>query len=351
MLLVNNPGTWSAVYSPLLHADWHGWTFTDVIFPFFLWIVGVSMTLSFARRVERGDNRTRLMLHVLRRAAIIFALGLLLSGFPYFDLAAIRIPGVLQRIAVCYLAGALIFLWTGLRGQLGWTAGLLIGYWLLMKLVPVPGYGAGILDKIGNFAQYVDSLVLSGHMWAATKVWDPEGIVSTLPAIATTLFGILTGRMLRRKLQPSEKTAWIFVTGSILMFAGQWMSLWLPINKSLWTSSYSVFMAGLAAVVFACCYWLVDVKGYRRWTKPFVVYGMNAIAIFVLSGLVGRLSSLIRVPSASGGPIALREWIFQNLFAAFASPRNASLMFALSHVLLLLAVGWVLYRRGIFIKV
>jgi len=351
MLLVNNPGDWGAVYAPLLHAPWHGWTFTDVIFPFFLWIVGVAMTLSFARRVERGESRSALMLHALRRSAIIFGLGLLLAGFPYYNLATIRIPGVLQRIAVCYLAAALIFLMSGLRGMILWTGGLLSVYWVLMKLVPVPGYGAGVLDKVGNFAQYVDSMVLRGHMWSATKVWDPEGIVSTLPAIATTLFGVLAGRILRLRLADAEKTAWLFVFGSSLMLCGSVMNWWLPINKNLWTSSYAVFMAGLAATVFAFCYWIVDVQGRRAWAQPFVVYGMNAIAMFVLAGLVAKSLGLVRVAAAGGGQISLSAWIFRSLYAPLASPKNASLMYALTYVLLFWAIAYFLYRRRIFLKV
>ncbi len=351
MLLVNNPGDWGAVYAPLLHAPWHGWTFTDVIFPFFLWIVGVAMTLSFARRVERGESRSGLMLHALRRSAIIFGLGLLLAGFPYYNWATIRIPGVLQRIAVCYLIAAAVFLMSRLRGMILWTAGLLSVYWVLMKLVPVPGYGAGVLEKVGNFAQYVDSMVLSGHMWSQSKVWDPEGIVSTLPAIATTLFGILAGRILRLRLQAAEKTAWLFVFGSALLWCGSVMNWWLPINKNLWTSSYSVFMAGLATTAFAFCYWIVDVQGLRAWARPFAVYGMNAIAMFVLAGLAAKSLGLIRIAAGEGVRISLSTWIFRNLYAPLASPKNASLLYALTYVAVFWAIAYVLYRRRIFLKV
>src|SRR5512140_248144 len=226
MILVNNPGTWDAVYPPLRHADWHGWTFTDLIFPFFLWISGVALTLSFAKRVERGDSRRRLFLHTLRRAACIFGLGLLLNGFPYYHLATLRIPGVLQRIAVCYLIAGALFLVTGLRGQVAALISLLGVYWALMKFVPVPGYGAGVLDKDGNFAQWIDSLTLSGHMWANTKTWDPEGIVSTLPSIATVLFGILCGHLLRSALTLARKAAWMFAAGAALIVAGLVMNVW-----------------------------------------------------------------------------------------------------------------------------
>jgi predicted acyltransferase len=350
MLLVNDPGTWSAVYPPLLHAPWHGWTFTDVIFPFFLWITGLSLTLSTAKRIGRGESRRDLMLHALRRSVIIFTIGLFLAGFPFFRFSIIRIPGVLQRIALCYLIATAIYLTTGLRGQIRWTGGLLAAYWLLMKFYPVPGVGAGGLEKEGNFAQYIDSLLLSGHMWSQSKTWDPEGIVSTLPAIATTLFGILTGHLLRSRKPVEEKAAWMFVMGNALLFAGAVMSLWLPINKNLWTSSYSVFMAGLAANVFACCYWIIDGKGYRRWCLPFRIYGMNAIVIFALSGLLGKSALLLKVTGPEGKPISLWTWVFQHGFVPLASPINASLIFALTYVLLFFGIAWVMYRFKWFVK-
>jgi len=351
MLLVNDPGTWNAVYAPLLHAPWHGWTFTDVIFPFFLWITGVSMTLSTAKRISLGAGRADLMLHAFRRSVIIFAIGLFLAGYPYFNFSSIRIPGVLQRIAVCYLIAAAIYLTTTIRGQIQWTGGLLVLYWLLMRLYPVPGYGPGVLEKDGNFAQYIDSLLLSGHMWASSKTWDPEGIVSTLPAIATTLFGILTGHILRARKTPAEKTAWMFVMGNALLFYGALMSLWLPINKNLWTSSYSVFMAGLAANAFAFCYWVIDVMGFRKWALPFKIYGMNAIIIFALSGLLGKTALIVKITESDGSRISVWAYVFRHAFAPLASPINASLIFALTYVVLFFGLAYVMYRREWFIKV
>lgn len=223
MILVNNPGSWDAVYGQLDHAEWNGWTFTDTIFPFFLWIVGVAIPLSTARRIERGESRLALFLHVTRRAAIIFGLGLFLAFFSFtlngsyakagglglwfHEIAAtIRILGVLQRIAVCYLIASTIFLCARLRGQIAWLVGLLAGYWLLMKLAPVPGYGAGVLTKEGNFSAYVDGMVLGKHTWRGMP-WDPEGVVSTIPAIATCLFGILTGQLLQMKEAWSKRRA------------------------------------------------------------------------------------------------------------------------------------------------
>ena len=348
MILVNNPGSWDAVYPPLRHSAWHGWTFTDMVFPFFLWIVGVAMTFSFAKRVERGDDRMRLFLHTARRAAIIFGLGLVLNGFPHFDLSTWRIPGVLQRIAVCYLIGAAIFLCTKWRGQVIWIVGLLAGYWMLMTLVPVPGAGVGWIEKDANLAKYVDGLVLGNHMWGQTRTWDPEGLLSTLPAIATVLFGALAGGLLRSALTAAEKTAWMFLGGNVLVFAGLVMNVWFPINKNLWTSSYVVFMAGLASIVFACCYWLVDVKGHRGWCRPFAIYGMNAIAVYVLAGALETMLDVIHVGTP---PVSLNGFLYDRLFAPLAGPLNASLLWAVCCVLVLYAVAYGMYRRKWFLKV
>lgn len=383
MMLVNNPGNWNAAYPPLLHAEWHGWTFTDLIFPFFLWIVGVAIPLSTARRLEQGQSRVGLFAHVLRRSVIIFALGLFLNSFSYFidgslfrdGLAAwfenyattVRVPGVLQRIAVCYLIASAIFLRVGIRGQAIAIVGLLLGYWLLMMVVPVPGYGGGILEKQGNFSEFIDSLVLNGpvigtHVWKSSRTWDPEGIVSTIPAIATCLFGVMTGHLLRSKLTAEAKTAWLFAAGNLLLFAGAVMNAWLPINKNLWTSSYSVFMAGMAMNCFGVCYWLIDVQGWRKWAKPFAIYGMNAITVFVLAGVLGRLSLAIEVVNAAGKKVALKTWLYDKLCAPFASPetapffgflasvKNASLMWALLYVLVLYLIAYGMYRRKWFVK-
>ena len=360
MMLVNNPGIWSAVYPQLLHASWNGWTFTDWIFPFFLWIVGVAMTFSFAKRMEQGGKKGELTLHVLQRSAVIFALGLFLNGFPFglafgheFSFATIRIPGVLQRIAVCYFIASVIVLNTNVRSQIAWVVGLLAGYWLLVKLVPVPGYGAGVLEPTGNLCWYVDSVVLKGHTWRGAPVpgFDPEGIISTIPAIATTLLGVMTGHWLRSTRSQEEKTAWMFVGGNILLLLGAILDMWLPINKNLWTSTYTVSMAGWALVCFATFYWLIDVKGYTRWAKPCVIYGMNAIAAFVMAGIVGRLLGLIRWQLDDGSVISLKNFIFERFFLPLGSPVNASLLFAIAFVLALYLFVWVLYKKKWFLKV
>jgi predicted acyltransferase len=346
MVLVNNPGSWDHIYPQLEHAAWHGWTFTDTVFPFFLWIAGVALTLSFAKRIERGDSRLKLFFHVLRRSLLIFAVGLFLNGFPYFHLDRIRYLGVLQRIAICYLICATLFLVLKVRGLIVTIITLLAGYWLLMMLVPVPDCGAGHLEKDCNLEKYIDGIFLTGHMWSQTRVWDPEGLVSTIPAIATMLFGILTGYMLRSNRPPAEKSAWMFITGNILLFAGLVMNFWLPINKSLWTSSYSVYMAGLASIVFAMCYWIVDVRERRHWSRFFAIYGMNALAVFIFTGMLGRLLGIIKI-----GTQPLEAWIFDNIFAPLASPINASLLYAIVNVFFYFLIVYVMYRRDWFLRV
>lgn len=349
MILVNNPGTWSAIYPPLEHAEWHGWTPTDLIFPFFLFIVGVSMVFSFTARLRRGNTRATLAKHAVRRSVIIFAVGLFLAGFPSFNPATIRIPGVLQRIAVCYLFAALIYLGARLRGQVVAVTGLLLGYWAVMMLVPVPGYGVGRLDVEGNLAAYVDRWLMLGHLWKPT--WDPEGVLSTLPAIATVLVGALVGQWLVSERRPNDKVKGLAVFGAIGLAVGQVWHFWFPINKNLWTSSYVVFTAGFAMVLLGACYWLIDVKGIRGWATPFLMYGMNAIAAFTLSGFVAKAMGIYKVTRADGTAISINGYIYQSFFAPLASPANASLLFALSYVLFWLAVMWILYRRKIFIKI
>jgi predicted acyltransferase len=352
MILVNNPGDWGAIYSPLEHAGWSGWTPTDLVFPSFLFIVGVSITLALSRRAEAAGSRRDLYVKIIRRAVIIFALGLFLGGFPHYDLSTIRIPGVLQRIAVCYLVASVIFLNTDWRRQAYIAAGLLVGYWALMTLVPVPGFGPGNLgSKEGNLAAYVDRAVFGGHVWRQAKVYDPEGILSTLPAIATTLIGVLTGHLLRSRRPPLEKVSAMFVAGVAGIVVGWVWNYWFPVNKALWTSSYVLFAGGMALQLLAVCYWLIDIKGYKRWSLPFRVFGTNALAVYFLAELTANLISIIEFTRADGSRAALQTIVYDNLFASWASPVNASLAFAVCTVLVWLGVMSLLYRRRIFIKV
>jgi predicted acyltransferase len=350
MVLVNNPGTWSAVYPPLRHAEWHGWTPTDMVFPFFLFVVGVSIPLALGPALERGA--TGLGRRVLRRAAGIFALGLLLHALPFFPLASLRIPGVLQRIAVCYLLAALLVLAT--RGARGWWAqgivagALLVGYWLLMTQLAAPGRVAGDLSPGGNLAGYVDRLVLgSRHIWQASKDYDPEGILSTLPATATTLAGALAGHWLRAG-RPAPHVAGGLAAGGFVAAALGWLwGLGFPVNKSLWTSSYALLMAGLAALALAGCYWVIEARAWRVWAAPFGMLGRHALALFFLSSLMAKLLLIVRV--GADGP-RLHAWLFEHCFAPWASPVNASLAYALAYVLLWWALMRALDRTGLRLR-
>ena len=349
MVLVNDPGSGRDAYGPLRHAEWNGWTITDVVFPSFLWIVGVAMTLSLSKRLAAGVPRGKLFIQVLRRSALIYALGLLSYLYPHFHFPTMRILGVLQRIAICYLIAAAIYLTTGVRGQLTWIGCLLALYWVIMKFAPVPGIGAGYLDVERNFAHYIDRIVLGAHNYASTKTWDPEGIVSTLPAIATALLGIMAGHILRLKRELAERTTWLFTAGTVLMALGLICDTWLPINKKLWTSSFALFMGGLDFVLFALFVWLVDGMGYKRVVKPLVILGMNAIIVYLASEFVAETLSTIRW-GAGAGTISLHQWLYQNLFVPVASPNNASLLWAIAYTFCMFLIAYGMYRRGWFVR-
>ncbi|HWS86080.1 MAG TPA: heparan-alpha-glucosaminide N-acetyltransferase domain-containing protein [Pyrinomonadaceae bacterium] len=360
MILVNNPGTWGAIYSPLKHAEWHGWTPTDFVFPFFLFIVGVSITLALSRRAETAGSKRDLYVKIVRRSAIIFGLGLFLTAFPFWDfgansfidLSTLRLSGVLNRIAVCYLFAALIFLKTDWRRQAYIFGGLLVAYWAILAFMSAPGFPAGDMTKEGSIASHVDRVVLGKHMWSGGKgVYEPEGILSTLGALATTFAGVLTGHLLRSRRGDTEKVAAMFVAGAVAIAAGWAWNYWHPVNKPLWTSSYVLFTSGMALQLLAVCYWLIDIKGYRRWSVPFAVYGTNALAVFFLTGIAAELLGVIRFTGADGKAVSLHGLIFGNLFLSWASPVNASLAFAVCFVLFWLGVMWLFYRKNIFIKV
>ncbi len=363
MILVNNPGSWGDIYPPLRHAQWHGWTPTDLIFPFFLFIVGVAIAFAYSKRLAQGVDRSELVGKAGRRTLILFGLGLFMAAYPIFTLApefglvedmySLRIMGVLQRIAVCYFVVSLLFLYTRFRTQQLILVGLLLFYWALLTLVPVPGYGAGMIDEpSATLPAYLDRLILGAeHLWSQSRTWDPEGLLSTLPAIGTTLFGVWAGRMLLAEGDEANKAARLLVRGVALVVIGYVWSWFLPINKSLWTSSYAVFTAGQAMCALGVCYWFIDVKGKTGWTRPFVIYGVNAITVFVMSGLVAITLILIKVPGAGGEPVALKTWLYEHIFLAVASPLNASLLYALCWIAAWYVVLYVMYRRGVVIKV
>jgi predicted acyltransferase len=359
MVLVNNPGDWSALYPQLAHAPWHGWTFTDWIFPFFLFIVGVSMTLSLGARTAAGASRPTLLLGLARRSAVIFAVGLALNAVPLFDLHSLRIPGVLQRIALCALLAAPIVLACRWRGVLGWLLALFALYAVPMLMLPVPDaqgvVAAGVLEPGRDFGAWVDRQLLAGHLWAAARTWDPEGLVSTLPAVGTLLFGVLTGRWLDTATPAAEKTVWMLLAGLALLWAGAVMgSVFMPINKSLWTPSYAVFTAGWALLVFAAFFWLMDAAPQARVRKaaatlfqPLVIYGMNALFIFALSGFVARLLVFLKV---DGGARSLKQALYAPLQALPLAPQDASLLWALLFNAVMFLLAWWMWTRRWFIK-
>ncbi|MEJ2581588.1 MAG: DUF5009 domain-containing protein [Acidobacteriota bacterium] len=356
MILVNNPGDWATVYWPLKHAEWHGCTPTDLVFPFFLFIVGVAIVLALGRRIEAGSPRRPLVIKVIRRSITIFALGLFLNGYPFglFGprgfaelLDTWRIPGVLQRIAICYLVVSLLVLFCRVRSLKILTVVFLVGYWALVTLVPVPGVGEPNIDEPGgHLSGWIDREVFGDHVWQVSKVYDPEGILSTIPAFATTLFGVFAGMMLVASVDPIGRVARLLVSGSLLTCIGYVWGWVFPINKAIWTSSYAVFTAGLAFSCLGLCLWFFDVHDHPKTSRFFVIYGVNAIALFVGSGVLARTLAYVRL-----GGVSLKEQIYSQLFASWLPPYEASLAYALTWI-----AGWFLllswmYRRKIFIKV
>ena len=358
MVLVNNPGDWGHIYAPLEHAKWNGWTFTDWIFPFFLFICGVAMAFSLGRRAREGASRGALVGGAVRRAAIVFAIGLALNFIPAFDPATVRIPGVLQRIGLCIALAAPLVVFLDWRGQIASIVALFAAYTVVMLLVPVPdvqgSVGAGILEPGRDAGAYVDRLVIGGHLWAQSKTWDPEGLVSTLPAIGTLLFGVLTGTWLRGDRPPIKKTVAMALAGIMALLVGELLDTTLmPINKGLWTVSYAVFMAGWALLVLAGFHWLIDTAPSARVREraraallPFTIYGMNALFLFALSSLIAKILGAVKV-----GGRSLKAALYAPLEALPIGAVNSSLLFAILFNLVIFAVAWWMWRRRWFITV
>ena len=351
MVIVNNPGDWGTVYAPLLHAEWHGCTPTDLVFPFFLFIVGVSITLS---------RKTAHVSSIVRRAAVLVLLGWFLAAFPRFDIAHMRIPGVLQRIGLCYLVSALVFVRVmppGDRVGVGWAARrialialvALVGYWSILMMVPGETGATGDLSPEGNVGAVVDRALMGGHLWKPR--WDPEGLLSTIPAIGTTLLGLLAGLWLRVSAPGVARLRGLVLGGAVVAALGLAWSLVFPLNKNLWTSSYAMYTAGLASLLLGACYLMIDMRGWRRAAYPLIVLGTNAIALFVLSGLLTKLSIVWKVTLDDGSVVSWRTWVYASFFAPLASPYNASLLYALANLGFLYVVLWAMYKRGIFLKV
>jgi len=357
MILVNNPGSWGEVYAPLLHARWHGCTPTDLIFPFFLFIVGISIHLSLQTKGGQGIARP-LLAKIFKRSAIIFLLGIGMAWYTLplgnmFDverLATLRIPGVLQRISLVFLCCALLYLSTSWLLQLRLAAFILLAYYFLLTAVPVPGVGAASLDPETNLGAWLDRLLLGNHLWTQSKTWDPEGLLSTLPAIGTGMLGMLAGRMFSELKLPAERTAWLFLTGAFCIVLGLLWSLTFPFDKALWTSSYVLYTAGIAMQVWAACYWLIDVQGFSHWSRPFLYYGVNAIFVFVASGVLAKTLGRLAVGNGEGRT-SLWNFLYQALYASWLPGKVASLLFACTLIALFYVILRWMYQKNIILKV
>ena len=357
MLLVNDPGSWSAIYPPLRHAAWHGWTPTDLVFPFFLFITGITCHLSL-------DGRPAALPKLLRRVAILFLLGLVLNGFPFYPpaerLLSLRIPGVLQRIALCTLAGGLLTLYGGRRSQIAVLVALLLGYWALLMAMPMPGSGAtglaAVAEPPGTLAAWLDRALFDWdgwghHLWGQSRSWDPEGALSTLPAIGTLILGLLAGRWVRAEPRLERRILGLASAGAVAVLLGLVWDLWFPINKNLWTSSYVLFTGGLAALLLAGFMALIDLRRSLWWTPPLLAFGINPILAYFGSEIMAIvIYEMITLPY-EGRQVALQEWFYDTTLASWLPDRLASLAFALLFVALWYLILRQFQRRGVVLKV
>lgn len=363
MILVNNPGRWGSEYqyAPLRHADWHGCTFTDLVFPTFLFCAGVAIVPALGRKLESGAPRGPLVWAIGKRTLWLVLLGMLLSAFPlvtftgeswFAPLWRTRFPGVLQRIGVCYGLAALLFLFTTARTQRFVLLGCLFGYWALITWVPVPGVGSPDLGTpMGTLQGYVDRAVFGDHIYKKGQ-YDPEGLLSTIPALATALFGVLVGRVLRQTPEPAARVGTLLRLGALWMLGGAVWAWFLPLNKPLWTSSYTLWTAGLATTGLGLCVYAFEQRAWTKWARPLQVYGVNALLVFVGSGLLGRVVGSLWTVTEDGKSIAVKEWFFRHgLLGPIGDPKLGSLAFGGLWILGWYAVLAWLFRRGLVWKV
>lgn len=349
MLIAENPGG-SNIYPEFRHAVWDGLTVTDLVFALFIFISGVMIPHSIQKRKEKGESNFKIAMHIVRRSAGIFLIGLFLNGFPSFDFTSIRVLGVLQRISITYLAAGLIVLFSGFWGQVTSGVLLLIIYCMLLTSVYVPGFGRGILAQNGSVVQYIDMLLLKRHMY--TPNWDPEGILSTIPAISSALFGTLTGSCLFSKEEKrAKKFIYLMAFGAASLMIGIFVSRWFPVNKNLWSSSYVLITAGIGEIAIGILYVLIDIIGYSGLIKPFSILGSNAIFVYVCAELVSKTLWRVKVSDTlTSGPISLNYWICSHWFTDWAG-KNDSLYFSIAYLLLWMFITYKLYRNKIFFKV
>lgn len=348
MVLVNSQGT-RFIYPILDHASWNGCTLADLVFPSFLFIVGITTVISLNREIKVGTNNLlQVYWSVFRRSALLFLFGLLINAYPYhFDFATLRVYGILQRIAGCYLICSLLFLNTSVRTQILIFLGILLGYWYFITSVPMPGLGQDQLIKEHNWVSYVDQLIFSpAHLY---RDFDPEGLLSTLPSVATTLLGVITGSFLLTTYSARKKCLLMILFGFLFLSLGWLWGYSFPINKNLWTSSFVLWTGGIFLIVFALCFYVVDILGYRKWAFPFEVFGMNALFIFIFHVMLLKTQLMFSIPLKNGTPESLRVAISDYLFGGF-SQENAGLFYAIVFIFINYLVALLLYKRKMFIK-
>jgi predicted acyltransferase len=357
MIIVDNPGSDEHAYWPIMHAKWNGWTPADFIFPSFLFLVGISLVYSFDKRRHGGESNNQILWHVFKRSLILIAIGLFVNASPIYglDVHTWRFEGVTQRIALCYFFAAILELWTGRRGQIVAFLGCLLGYWVLLRFVPVPGAGVlgrdiPFMDQMQNLPAWLDRRLFMGHLYDGTR--DPEGIIHTIPAIGTTLIGVLTGHLLKSKRSTSQLIGEMVFLGILGILAGEIWNRWFPINKNLWTSSFVLFSGGFCLLFLSLLYWVTEVKRWRgKWTMPILVFGMNAIAGFVADSLIYGPGYTFTAKGASGTTVSWHEAAQSHLEAAGLGVADASLIYSLVGVLICWTMLWVLWRNKIFLKV
>ena len=357
MIIVDNPGSDDKAYWAIKHTEWNGWSPADLIFPSFLFLVGVSMVFSYSARLRRGETRGQILWHAFTRSLILIAIGLFVNASPFvgIDWHTFRFEGVTQRIALCYFAAAMLVLWSNRRGQVVALAACLLGYWAILRFLPIPGFGTPgrdipFMDQNANIVAWLDRTLFMGHLYNGNR--DPEGIISTIPAIATTLMGVLTGWWLRSGRERSTIAVRMALFGILGLAASEVWNVWFPINKNLWTSSFALFSGGFALVFLAFLYWILEIKQWRgAWTMPILVFGMNAIAGFVADSFVYGPGYGFTVKATDGTTVAWHDAAQARLLALGTSPANASLIYSITGVLFAWVLLWLLWRKRVFIKV
>jgi predicted acyltransferase len=364
MIMVNNTGG-DGAWTEMRHADWNGLTATDLVFPTFLFVVGVSIVFSIEARLKRGDSRGKLAWHSLRRASVLFLLGVVVNGFPHFHLAHLRFYGVLQRIAVCYLIVSLLYLWDRrIWTKVALLFCVLIGYWILVRWVPVPGAGVPgrdirFLDKDQNIVAWLDRQLMPGHLyedWTTHNLRDPEGLLSDIPAVGTALLGLLAGLWLSGRRAVGTNMLGLAIGAAACLASGYFWSIWFPLNKKMWTSSYVLVAAGWSLLLFALVYWAVEQRGWGKsgWSKrllwPWLVFGSNAIVAYIVSELLEGAVDL--VPFTAGGHrYDVLSYLYDHVFAPIGDPGWRALAYSVFYTMICFLPVWVLYRRKIFVKV